>query len=188
LKHALAAAPEHRPARLLQAEVFEQLGYQAESSAWRNFYLVGARELRHGFAGGKSFANAGPDLIAGMSTAMVVDYLGVRLNGPRAAGARLRIGLEVTAPEDGRTEHEFVLVVENGVLRSARPPLEPAPAGSLRITRTALAELAHGAVALDELTAKDVAEVVGDRSDLDELLGLLDTFTAGFALVVPHLL
>ncbi|MFO6427929.1 alkyl sulfatase dimerization domain-containing protein [Escherichia coli] len=32
----------------LQANNFEQLGYQAESATWRGFYLTGAKELREG--------------------------------------------------------------------------------------------------------------------------------------------
>ena len=40
---------------------------------------------------------------------------------------------------------------------------------------------------LAELLAKDVASVDGDRTDLDDMLGLLDTFTAAFGVVVPNL-
>jgi alkyl sulfatase BDS1-like metallo-beta-lactamase superfamily hydrolase len=35
-------------ARALQADALEQLGYQAESGPWRNFYLSAAKELRDG--------------------------------------------------------------------------------------------------------------------------------------------
>ncbi len=34
--------------RDLEADALEQLGYQAESGPWRNFYLTGAQELRNG--------------------------------------------------------------------------------------------------------------------------------------------
>src|SRR5699024_10339330 len=37
------ADPENRAAKLLQADALEQLGYQSESSTWRNAYLTGAR-------------------------------------------------------------------------------------------------------------------------------------------------
>jgi alkyl sulfatase BDS1-like metallo-beta-lactamase superfamily hydrolase len=180
LKHALATDPGHRPARLLQAEVFEQLGYQAESGAWRNFYLVGAMELRHGVPGGKAFANVSPDLLAGMTVEMVVDYLAIRLNGPRAADAALRIGLEVT--DSGQ---RLLLVVHNGVLR--HEPMTEAPAGTLRISHAALTGLAYGTTTLDEVITSGAAEVTGARADLDVLLGLLDTFTGAFDVVTPTL-
>lgn len=40
------ADPENMAARLLCADALEQLGYQAESGAWRNAYLKAAQELR----------------------------------------------------------------------------------------------------------------------------------------------
>lgn len=42
------ADPNNQAARDLEADALEQLGYQAESGPWRNFYLTGAQELRNG--------------------------------------------------------------------------------------------------------------------------------------------
>ena len=42
------ADPSNMEARYLCADALEQLGYQAESGAWRNAYLVAAFELRSG--------------------------------------------------------------------------------------------------------------------------------------------
>src|SRR5690606_34336859 len=42
VNHLVFAEPDHREARELQADALEQLGYQAESGPWRNFYLTGA--------------------------------------------------------------------------------------------------------------------------------------------------
>ncbi|HEY9120477.1 MAG TPA: alkyl sulfatase dimerization domain-containing protein [Marinobacter sp.] len=42
------ADPGNGEARALLANVYDQLGYQAESGPWRDFYLTGAYELRHG--------------------------------------------------------------------------------------------------------------------------------------------
>ncbi|QNP74689.1 MBL fold metallo-hydrolase [Streptomyces roseirectus] len=184
LAHALAADPGHRPARLLQADVLEQLGYRSEAAPWRNFYLVGAHELRHGAPAARP--SGGPGLVSGMTTAMLLDYMAIRLNGPAAAGLRLRIGLDVT-PEHlgGPTEDRLLIVVENGVLRHTPPPSLPEPTTTLRATRPALAALAHGTAHLDELLTDNTAEVIGDRTALDTLLGLLDTFTGTFEVVTP---
>jgi alkyl sulfatase BDS1-like metallo-beta-lactamase superfamily hydrolase len=40
--------PSNQKARDLLANTYDQLGYQAESAVWRNFYLTGADELRRG--------------------------------------------------------------------------------------------------------------------------------------------
>ncbi|MCD8164737.1 MAG: MBL fold metallo-hydrolase [Bacteroides sp.] len=48
LKWVVFANPDHKEARELQADAFEQLGYQSRSSIWRNMYLTAARELRLG--------------------------------------------------------------------------------------------------------------------------------------------
>ena len=48
VSHLVFAEPDNRAARALLADTFEQLGYAAESSTWRNAYLFGAQELRQG--------------------------------------------------------------------------------------------------------------------------------------------
>ena len=48
LRHVVFADPDHDGGKQLLADAFEQLGYQAESGPWRNFYLTGAKELRDG--------------------------------------------------------------------------------------------------------------------------------------------
>ncbi len=42
---------ENKSAKELLAKTYEQLGFQAESGPWRNFYLTGALELRRGIDG-----------------------------------------------------------------------------------------------------------------------------------------
>ena len=45
LDNRVCAEPENKEARRLLADTYTQLGYQAESGPWRNFYLTGARDL-----------------------------------------------------------------------------------------------------------------------------------------------
>ncbi|MDK9584408.1 alkyl sulfatase dimerization domain-containing protein [Lelliottia sp. V86_10] len=46
------ADPNNQAARNLEADALEQLGYQAESGPWRNFYLAGVQGLRNGVVKG----------------------------------------------------------------------------------------------------------------------------------------
>ena len=61
------ADPSTQEAKDLQADALEQLGYQAESGPWRNFYLTGAKELREGVAQLPTPNTASPDTIRAMS-------------------------------------------------------------------------------------------------------------------------
>src|SRR3546814_12072945 len=72
------------------ADALEQLGYQAESGPWRNFYLTGAKELRDGVAQLPTPNTASPDIVRSMTPELFFDFLAVRLNGPAAAGVEAR--------------------------------------------------------------------------------------------------
>ena len=48
LDRVVFADPDHAAAKEALAGVFERLAYGAENGTWRNFYLMGAQELRHG--------------------------------------------------------------------------------------------------------------------------------------------
>ena len=43
INHLVFSDPTNVEAKLLQADMLEQLGYQAENATWRNFYLTGAQ-------------------------------------------------------------------------------------------------------------------------------------------------
>ncbi|MYU20469.1 alkyl sulfatase dimerization domain-containing protein [Streptomyces sp. SID8352] len=184
LRHVLAVDPAHEGARLLQAAVFEQLGYQAESAAWRNFYLVGADELRHGVPDGRSFTAISPDLLVGMPVPAMLDLLAIRLVGLRASAHDLCFTFEVAGePEPHR------LAVGNGVLRHGTDGGVCGCDGAhtvLRLDRAALGAFACGASSLDALVDGGRAVVMGDRSRLDTFEGLLDRFTGDFEVAVTN--
>lgn len=48
LNYVIFADPDHAEAKELQADTLEQLGYGSENGTWRNFFLMGAYELRNG--------------------------------------------------------------------------------------------------------------------------------------------
>ena len=60
VNHVVFAEPENAAARELQADALEQLGYGAENAVWRNFFLMGAQELREGNAGTPISTSAAP--------------------------------------------------------------------------------------------------------------------------------
>jgi alkyl sulfatase BDS1-like metallo-beta-lactamase superfamily hydrolase len=176
LDHAVFAAPDRDDVKLLQADVLEQLGYRAESGPWRDFYLTGAQELRHGAPHlGGSLASS-VDVLRAMTTEMLVDLMAVRLDGARAAA--LVLNLTVT----DRDETGVVGIAHGAVHLTAGRHDAVATVG-LALSHLALARLASGLTTLDDLG--DEVTVTGDRAALDRLLDALDTFDASFAIVTP---
>lgn len=87
--------PENEKARYICADALEQLGYQAESSIWRNAYLVRASELREHEAP-QEFTAAGNDIVKNMSTRLKLAYLGTVLDNDLFADYNEEFDLAVT--------------------------------------------------------------------------------------------
>jgi hypothetical protein len=111
VNHVVFADPDNRTARELQADALEQLGYQAESGPWRNFYLTAATELGNGVRVLPTPNAASPDAVRSMSLTLFFDYLGVRLNGRRAGDRALTLVCEL--PDLGET---WSLLLRHGAL------------------------------------------------------------------------
>ncbi|MBC9972650.1 alkyl sulfatase YjcS, partial [Escherichia coli] len=95
LKQVIAANPGDQVAKNLQANNFEQLGYQAESATWRGFYLTGAKELREGVHKFSHGTTGSPDTIRGMSVEMLFDFMSVRLDSAKAAGKNISLNFNM---------------------------------------------------------------------------------------------
>ena len=111
VNHVVFADPQNQAARVLQADALEQLGYQAESGPWRNFYLTGAKELREGVKQLPVPSSASPDTVKVLSLDLLFDYLGIRLNGSKAAGKTITLNLQF--PD---TQETCVLALANSAL------------------------------------------------------------------------
>ena len=128
VNHVVFADPDNREARELQAEALEQLGYGAENATWRNFFLMGAKELREGISGTPT-ASAPPDLLAHLTVSQLLDAMAIRLDGPRAGRA--------PAHRLGRSPTPTSATDRGPQRRHAPPPGQPRPAGRSRADRRA---------------------------------------------------
>ncbi|MFJ6054506.1 alkyl/aryl-sulfatase [Streptomyces sp. NPDC092307] len=187
LSHVVFSDPANIEARELAADILEQLGYQAESGPWRNFYIGGADELRN------RPANQAPvpslvitqEIIEVMPLEMLFDYLAIRLNGPRSDDQRLTIGLNIT---DGIESDpaEVTVLLENSVLHYVPRPM-PADADAIYdITRAGLNGLTLGETNICELLFDGQLTVsTGTIAPLTTLLGFFDTFNMNFGVATP---
>ena len=85
LDHLVFAEPSNDKAKGLLARAYDQLGYRAESGPWRDVYLSGAQELRHGVRHLDLMAAAG-DIMKNIPLDMFFSAMATRLNGPKADG------------------------------------------------------------------------------------------------------
>ena len=180
VNHVVFAYPDNREARRLQADALEQLGYQAESSIWRNLYLQGAKELREGVAHSGAAVIASKDAIKAMGVDQLLDLLAIRLNGPKAADKTMVFNARFT---DTREKH--MLILENGVLNAYQNKQAGKADATLILTRSALDEIVLGKATLDQKAASGELKVEGEREKLDEFFSLLDSFEFWFNIVTP---
>ncbi|MFI8931497.1 alkyl/aryl-sulfatase [Streptomyces sp. NPDC053474] len=190
LSHAVFADPTDHQARRLEADVLEQLGYQAESGPWRNFYLAAAHELRTRPADGTPPGLPSPQIITrpvleAMSLEMVFDYLGIRLNGPEAATHPLTIGFTVTGGLADDPD-QCTVQLRNGVLVYTPRTAPDSADATYTLTRTGLNDLVIGATTPDQLLTDGTLTVTtGTIAPLNTFTELLDTFEYWFGLTTP---
>jgi alkyl sulfatase BDS1-like metallo-beta-lactamase superfamily hydrolase len=181
VNHVVFAEPANRAARTLQAAALEQLGFQAESGPWRNFYLVGAAELRRG-APKRLPAPAAlpPEVAAAMTPEMIFDYVGVRLDGPRAEEQALTFNFVLTD-----VNQTYVLRLRNAALRYEAGIQDEAADATLELSKEALIDLVTGATTLGQEIVRGNVTASGEPAKFGELLALLDTFAFWFNIVTP---
>lgn len=174
------AEPNNQAAKNLQADALEQLGYQAESGPWRNFYLTGAKELREGIKKLPTPDTASPDTVRAMDMDLFLDYLAMRLDGPRADGKKIGINLDLTD-----LKKKYALEMENGVLNHTEGRVLKSPDTSLTLTRDTLNKIMLKQTTLKDAVASGSIKVQGNEGKLEELMSYMDNFEFWFPIVTP---
>ncbi len=180
--HLVFADPGNVAARELAADTLEQLGYQSESSTWRNAYLLGAKELRVGAPKPPPGAQGGvsPKVVAMLPMPMFFDYLAIRVIGERAQGLSLRIDWLMRG-EDGHHR----LTLSNGALSHARGSHGARAQATVSMDRRALAAIMSSGRHFSEALAEGLIAVQGDRASVEALFGTLDQFNPMFNILEP---
>jgi alkyl sulfatase BDS1-like metallo-beta-lactamase superfamily hydrolase len=181
--HLVFADPSNQAARALCADALEQLGFAAESSTWRNAYLLGAQELRKG-APKLRRRHVSRDLVSSLPLELLLDYFAVRLDGGKAHGDQMEI--EWSNPDTGEC---LTMRLENAAMTYLPGASRGKPAAKVALTRAGLAALQMGDGALAEVFARLVEEgtirTEGDTDGVVRLLGMLEEFDPMFNVVEP---
>ncbi len=178
------ADPSNQEARSLAADAFEQLGYLAESATWRNAYLLGAQELRSGVRGGaRSVPGVSPQVLPVLDAipiASVFDYLGTRVDGPRAGTANLVINWRFTD-----TGESIASTLGHGALTSITGKTAPNAVTTVTTTRPVFESVILRQRTLADAMKHREITTMGDAKAVSDLLALLVDFDPGFPIVEP---
>ena len=180
LNHAVFADPANVSAKALLAKTYDQLGYQAESGPWRDEYLTGAFELRHGAPEEPLPTGLVRGLLAATPIERFLELIAATIDGPAASGKDLVVNIQLTD-----TDRHFVVVVHNGVMRHRESPPRETANATLRVTRSLLIGILTKQVSFRELLTTEALEFEGSLIDMLALLALLDPPDTTFPIVTP---
>ncbi len=180
LNHVVMSDPANESARLLLADALEQMGYQAESGPWRNFYLSGAMELRHGVPESKPL-EVSEGMAKGMPLENLFQAMAVRLNGPKADGKAYAFNFAFT--DTGET---YELTLENCVLNYFPGRANPKPTATLKLASLDFKLLMLQIKDAATLMGEGKLEIDGEALAFAELAGLFDRFTPRWPIMTPR--
>ncbi|MCO5121123.1 MAG: MBL fold metallo-hydrolase [Burkholderiaceae bacterium] len=179
-RHLVFADPANRAARDLVADAMEQLGYQSESSTWRNAYLLGAKELRLGVPKPGPGAIISRKAVSMLPMEMFFDYLAIRVNAEKAEGLQLLLDWRMT--DEGSCHR---LTLSNSAL-SHLPGSHGAEAmATISTDREALATIVAAGRPLAETPDTGLLVVGGDAGLVRRLFATFDEFAPNFAILEP---
>jgi len=180
VNHVVFADPANKQARALLANAYTQMGYQAESGPWRNFYLSGAKELRDGVKEAATPDTASADVVNNLSLPTLLDYLAVRYNGEKAAELKGTINLNLSDTEDN-----IAIYLGNGVLNyTLDKQLDDADV-TVTMARTTLNQINLGKTTMAKAIEGGEVNVIGDGELFKQFTDDLDTFEFWFNIVTP---
>jgi alkyl sulfatase BDS1-like metallo-beta-lactamase superfamily hydrolase len=178
LNKLIYAEPHNQPAKDLLAATFEQVGYQKESPSVRNSFLAAAFELRNGFPRNFSSDTINPDTLRAMSTDLLLDFMGIRLDSRKAAGLAFVINL--STPDNGE---QYVIEMSNSTLTNSKGFHSPTADLSMTINRSDLELIMSGLSTFPQLAEEGKLKLEGDASIIGKLQAVLVKFSADFEIM-----
>lgn len=179
LNHLIFAEPDNQAAKDWLAATYEQMGFQAESGAWRSYYLTAAAELRRGLpdVGNPNLGNA--DFLRAVPSIELLDAMAARFNPSKMTRDPFSV------------EFRFVDTAEALTLEVSKAVIVPReraadnPAATIMMTRTDFDRLVLGEAQVAALLGNGAMSIDGDTTALLALFGSLDQPDFWFPIVSP---
>ena len=170
LRHAVFANPENEAVRLLQADAFEQLAYQAESGPWRDIYLTGAQELRNGSINVPVLQRPRLEVAKGMTLGQIFDFLAVKVNG----NAAVKLSPMTINWSFSDTNENAYLELSNGTLHSKIGPIIRSTDLEIVSSRDVLEELISTEYSITQALEEKRIDIEGN---VEKFLNFWETLT-----------
>ena len=169
MKEVVYAQPDNKEARALCADALEQMGYQAESATWRNAFLYGAQELRHGVLKMPGRVAMGADTLAGLSTDGFFDAMAIRLDPSKAAGQSMIVNWRFTDRDE-----TMVLTLRHCTMTHRLGEWSDKAHASITTTRAVLDSIVLGKRTMPDAMKEGLIRIEGDPTRLAVLFAALD--------------
>lgn len=174
------AEPDNRAARGALASAYDQLGYQAESGAWRNYYLAAAASLRGTTVEAATSNGQSRSFVSAIPTAVFFDALAARFDA--AKGAALKGTFQFVLPD---SKESVAVVVGGGVEFPRYGVTDPAPTATITIDRATLDNVMLGQAQFPALMQSGAIRIEGDRMAFLSWFALHPPADPRFNVVVP---
>ncbi|GAA6134252.1 alkyl sulfatase dimerization domain-containing protein [Oceaniserpentilla sp. 4NH20-0058] len=180
MNHAVFAQPTNAQAKGLLAKVYDQLGYQAESAPWRDFYLTGAYELRHGAPEQGISPAMMKEVLEETPVSFFFDSMSVRLIDKKAEGVNTRIKITFSDLNES-----YLLTVNNSVFHHKAVEAHTPADATLTLTKDLFVKIIIGEAGIKDTLFSDDLSIDGSKLDLVSFFGMLDNPVGRFNIVTP---
>ena len=174
------AQPDNKDARAALASAYDQMGYQAESGAWRNYYLAAAASLRGNAVDAATGNGQSRSFVSAIPTAVFFDALATRFDA--AKGSAVKGTFQFVLPDSRET---VAVVVGGGVEFPRYGVTEAAPTATVTIDRKILDEAMMGRAQFPALIQSGAIRIDGDRMAFLSWFALHPPADPRFNVVVP---
>lgn len=174
------AEPANKDARSALASAYDQMGYQAESGAWRNYYLAAAASLRGNAVESVSGNGQSRSFVSAIPTGVFFDALATRFDA--AKGQALKGTFQFVLPDSKET---VAVVVGGGVEFPRYGVIDPAPTATITIDRGTLDDVMLGQAQFPALMQSGAIRIDGDKLAFLSWFALHPPADPRFNVVVP---
>lgn len=174
------AEPANKDARSALASAYDQMGYQAESGAWRNYYLAAAASLRGNAVESVSGNGQSRSFVSAIPTGVFFDALATRFDA--AKGQAMKGTFQFVLPDSKET---VAVVVGGGVEFPRYGVIDPAPAATITIDRGTLDDVMLGQAQFPALMQSGAIRIDGDKLAFLSWFALHPPADPRFNVVVP---